>query len=104
MLKVKELRGFFPSTDHPVPTYLEYYSIDRKHSFTNNGSASLDTACNCSMEKGDSDTTLHLGYAIVLILPTLWLIYIHSLLFIVVLGDFEFCKYFIEVFISIMHN
>ncbi|XP_021617717.1 agamous-like MADS-box protein AGL15 [Manihot esculenta] len=59
--QVEELRGFFPSTDHPVPTYLEYYSIDRKHSFTNNGSASLDTACNCSMEKGDSDTTLHLG-------------------------------------------
>lgn len=31
-------------------------------------------------------------------------LYIHSLLFIVLLGDFEFCKYFIEVFISIMPN
>ncbi|KDP43607.1 hypothetical protein JCGZ_16894 [Jatropha curcas] len=59
--QVEELRGFFPSTNHSVPAYLEYYSIERKHSLTNNGSASPDVACNCSMEKGDSDTTLHLG-------------------------------------------
>ncbi|XP_015583989.1 agamous-like MADS-box protein AGL15 isoform X2 [Ricinus communis] len=59
--QVEELRGFFPSTDHSIPTYLEYYSVDRKHSLINNGSASPEIACNCSMEKGDSDTTLHLG-------------------------------------------
>ncbi|XP_065871034.1 agamous-like MADS-box protein AGL15 isoform X2 [Euphorbia lathyris] len=58
--QVEELRGLFPprsrSSDHSVPTYLEYYSIDRKRSLLNNGSASPD------MEKGDdSDTTLHLG-------------------------------------------
>ncbi|WCJ18585.1 Agamous-like MADS-box protein AGL15 [Euphorbia peplus] len=60
--QVEELRGFLPSSDHSVPSYLEYYSIDRKHSVLNNGSASPDVACNCSLEKGDdSDTTLHLG-------------------------------------------
>ncbi|KAG8646231.1 hypothetical protein MANES_10G135400v8 [Manihot esculenta] len=58
--QVEELRCFFPSTDHSVPTYHEYYSMERKHSL---GSASADIACNCSTEKGDSDTTLHLGYA-----------------------------------------
>ncbi|XP_050212075.1 agamous-like MADS-box protein AGL15 [Mercurialis annua] len=60
--QVEELRGFFPSTDHSVQPYPEYYSIDQKHSLVNNGSASPDTAAyNCSMDKGDSDTTLHLG-------------------------------------------
>ncbi|KAF2319662.1 hypothetical protein GH714_017896 [Hevea brasiliensis] len=59
--QVEELRCFFPTTDHSVPTYHEYYSVERKHSLVNNGSASPDMACNYSIEKGDSDTTLHLG-------------------------------------------
>uniref|UniRef100_A0A6N2L4W9 K-box domain-containing protein n=1 Tax=Salix viminalis TaxID=40686 RepID=A0A6N2L4W9_SALVM len=59
---IEELRGLFPSTDHSVPTYLEYYATERKNSPTDNGSASPPVAHYiCSIEKVDSDTTLHLG-------------------------------------------
>ncbi|KAJ6345398.1 hypothetical protein OIU78_008130 [Salix suchowensis] len=60
--QIEELRGLFPSTDHSVPTYLEYYATERKNSPTDNGSASPPVAHYiCSIEKVDSDTTLHLG-------------------------------------------
>ncbi|KAJ8748780.1 hypothetical protein K2173_011335 [Erythroxylum novogranatense] len=59
--QVEELRGFFPSNGNPVHSYLGYHSMEMKSSIVNNSSTSLDIACNCSMEKGDSDTTLHLG-------------------------------------------
>uniref|UniRef100_A0A6N2L2X5 K-box domain-containing protein n=1 Tax=Salix viminalis TaxID=40686 RepID=A0A6N2L2X5_SALVM len=61
-VQIEELRGLFPSTDHSVPTYLEYYATERKNSPTDNGSASPPVAHYiCSIEKVDSDTTLHLG-------------------------------------------
>ncbi|GLU00328.1 hypothetical protein SLE2022_177050 [Rubroshorea leprosula] len=59
--QVEELRGFFPSTNHSVPSYLEYYPIERKNCITNNGVASSDVTCNYTVERGDSDTALHLG-------------------------------------------
>ncbi|KAL9371448.1 hypothetical protein Peur_036588 [Populus x canadensis] len=61
-VQIEELRGFFPSTDHPVPTYLEYYATERKNPPTDNGATSPPVAHYiCSIEKVDSDTTLHLG-------------------------------------------
>ncbi|CAK7330960.1 unnamed protein product [Dovyalis caffra] len=60
-VQVEELRGFFPSTDHSVPTYLQYYATERKNSPIDNGSTSPPVAFNYSIEKVDSDTTLHLG-------------------------------------------
>ncbi|KAG6762346.1 hypothetical protein POTOM_032840 [Populus tomentosa] len=60
---IEELRGFLPSTDHPVPTYLEYYATERKNPPIDNGATSPPVAHYiCSIEKVDSDTTLHLGY------------------------------------------
>ncbi|CAN1822917.1 Agamous-like MADS-box protein AGL15 [Linum perenne] len=61
--QVEELRGFFPSADRSVPSYLEFQSMEQKNSsITTNGGISPDAAAyNCSTEKGDSDTTLHLG-------------------------------------------
>ncbi|KAJ0094702.1 hypothetical protein Patl1_17090 [Pistacia atlantica] len=60
---VEELRGFFLSTDHcsSVPPYLEYYPSGGKNSLMNHSSASPEVASDIVMEKGDSDTTLHLG-------------------------------------------
>nr|UZF96625.1 AGL15 protein [Paeonia ostii] len=59
--QVEELRGFFPSTDNSLPSYLEYYPVERKHSMPKNGVIGPDVLCNCAMEKEDSDTTLQLG-------------------------------------------
>ncbi|XP_011025507.1 PREDICTED: agamous-like MADS-box protein AGL15 isoform X2 [Populus euphratica] len=60
--QIEELRGFFPSTDHPVPPYLECYATERKNSPIDNGATSPPVAHYiCSIEKVDSDTTLHLG-------------------------------------------
>ncbi|XP_044492388.1 agamous-like MADS-box protein AGL15 [Mangifera indica] len=61
--QVEELRGFFPSNDHcsPVQPYLEYYPLGGKSSLVNHSSASLEAGSDILMEKGDSDTTLHLG-------------------------------------------
>ncbi|XP_031264696.1 agamous-like MADS-box protein AGL15 [Pistacia vera] len=61
--QVEELRGFFLSTDHcsSVPPYLEYYPSGGKNSLMNHSSASPEVASDIVMEKGDSDTTLHLG-------------------------------------------
>ncbi|KAF9675547.1 hypothetical protein SADUNF_Sadunf09G0043500 [Salix dunnii] len=59
---IEELRGLFPSNDHSVPTYLEYYATERKNSPIDNGSTSPPVAHYiCSIENVDSDTTLHLG-------------------------------------------
>ncbi|KAJ0039233.1 hypothetical protein Pint_23881 [Pistacia integerrima] len=60
---VEELRGFFLSTDHcsSVPPYIEYYPSGGKNSLMNHSSASPEVASDIVMEKGDSDTTLHLG-------------------------------------------
>ncbi|KAL3580094.1 hypothetical protein D5086_017929 [Populus alba] len=61
--QIEELRGFLSSTDHPVPTYLEYYATERKNPPIDNGATSPPVAHYiCSIEKVDSDTTLHLGY------------------------------------------
>ncbi|XP_038721723.1 agamous-like MADS-box protein AGL15 [Tripterygium wilfordii] len=57
--QVEEIRGFFPSTDDSVPTYLEYYPA--KNSLLNIGVTTPDGACNHTMERDDSDTTLQLG-------------------------------------------
>ncbi|KAJ6895787.1 agamous-like MADS-box protein AGL15 [Populus alba x Populus x berolinensis] len=59
---IEELRGFLSSTDHPVPTYLEYYATERKNPPIDSGATSPPVAHYiCSIEKVDSDTTLHLG-------------------------------------------
>ncbi|KAK9283986.1 hypothetical protein L1049_012244 [Liquidambar formosana] len=59
--QVEELRGFLPSTERSVPSYLEYYPVERKNSLIKNVVVSPEVVCNCAMEKGDSDTTLYLG-------------------------------------------
>ncbi|CAN0917262.1 Agamous-like MADS-box protein AGL15 [Linum grandiflorum] len=60
--QVEELRGFFPSADRSVSCYLEFQSVEQKNSsITTNGCTSPDAAYNCSTDKEDSDTTLHLG-------------------------------------------
>ncbi|KAK6261003.1 hypothetical protein SCA6_015477 [Theobroma cacao] len=60
-VQVEELRGFFPSTARPVQSYLECYAVERKNSLMNHSIPSPDVTCNCTVEKGDSDTTLYLG-------------------------------------------
>ncbi|KAE8650924.1 agamous-like MADS-box protein AGL15 isoform X1 [Cucumis sativus] len=55
--QVNELRCLFPPVDCPLPAYLEYCSLEQK----NIGIRSPDMACNSEIERGDSDTTLHLG-------------------------------------------
>ncbi|MBA0646345.1 hypothetical protein Goklo_014318 [Gossypium klotzschianum] len=60
-LQVEELRGFFPSTDHLVRSYLEYYPVERKNSLMSHNVRGPDVTCACNLEKGDSDTTLYLG-------------------------------------------
>ncbi|KAA3471883.1 agamous-like MADS-box protein AGL15 [Gossypium australe] len=60
-LQVEELRGFFPSTDHLVRSYLEYYPVERKNSLMSHNIRGPDVTCACNLEKGDSDTTLYLG-------------------------------------------
>ncbi|KAE8679837.1 serine carboxypeptidase-like 40-like [Hibiscus syriacus] len=64
-IQVEELRGFFPSTDHLVRSYLEYYPVERKSSLVSHSIPSPDGTCACTVEKGDSDTTLYLGIKIV---------------------------------------
>ncbi|XP_022770124.1 agamous-like MADS-box protein AGL15 isoform X3 [Durio zibethinus] len=60
-LQVEELRGFFPLTDRPVQSYLECYPVERKNSLMSHSIPSTDVTCNCTVEKGDSDTALYLG-------------------------------------------
>ncbi|KAA3462154.1 agamous-like MADS-box protein AGL15 [Gossypium australe] len=60
-LQVEELRGFFPTTDHLIQPYLECYPVERKNSLMSHSIPSPDLTCNCTVEKGDSDTTLYLG-------------------------------------------
>ncbi|XWS35550.1 hypothetical protein CRYUN_Cryun20dG0006700 [Craigia yunnanensis] len=60
-VQVEELRGFFPSTDRSVQSYLECYPVERKNSLMNHSIPSPDVTCNCTVGKGDSDTTLCLG-------------------------------------------
>ncbi|OMP00818.1 Transcription factor, K-box [Corchorus olitorius] len=60
-VQVEELRGFFPSTDRPVQSYLECYPVERKSSLISHSIHSPDVTCNYTIEKGDSDTTLYLG-------------------------------------------
>ncbi|XP_038905098.1 agamous-like MADS-box protein AGL15 isoform X3 [Benincasa hispida] len=55
--QVNELRCLFPPVDCQLPAYLEYCSLEQK----NIGIRSPDIACNSEIERGDSDTTLHLG-------------------------------------------
>ncbi|XP_038723768.1 agamous-like MADS-box protein AGL15 isoform X2 [Tripterygium wilfordii] len=57
--QVEELQGFFPSTNGSVPTYLEYYPA--RNSLLNIDVTTPDGACNHTMEREDSDTTLQLG-------------------------------------------
>ncbi|XP_022770123.1 agamous-like MADS-box protein AGL15 isoform X2 [Durio zibethinus] len=59
--QVEELRGFFPLTDRPVQSYLECYPVERKNSLMSHSIPSTDVTCNCTVEKGDSDTALYLG-------------------------------------------
>ncbi|XP_060670565.1 agamous-like MADS-box protein AGL15 [Ziziphus jujuba] len=61
--QVEELRCLFPQTEYPVPSYLEYYPIEKRSSLVNHGILNTDLSSNFAVEKGDSDTTLHLGLA-----------------------------------------
>ncbi|KAH7528017.1 hypothetical protein FEM48_Zijuj05G0027200 [Ziziphus jujuba var. spinosa] len=62
-VQVEELRCLFPQTEYPVPSYLEYYPIEKRSSLVNHGILNTDLSSNFAVEKGDSDTTLHLGLA-----------------------------------------
>ncbi|XP_022998484.1 agamous-like MADS-box protein AGL15 isoform X5 [Cucurbita maxima] len=55
--QVSELRCLFPPVDCPLPAYLEYCSLEKKKV----GIRIPDVICNSEIERGDSDTTLHLG-------------------------------------------
>lgn len=70
-MQVEELRGFFPTTDRPIQPYLECYPVERKNSLMSHSIPSPDLTCNCTVEKGDSDTTLYLGYVSFYILVSL---------------------------------
>ncbi|KAG7036597.1 Agamous-like MADS-box protein AGL15, partial [Cucurbita argyrosperma subsp. argyrosperma] len=56
-VQVSELRCLFPPVDCPLPAYLEYCTLEKKKV----GIRIPDVACNSEIERGDSDTTLHLG-------------------------------------------
>ncbi|XP_008245977.1 PREDICTED: agamous-like MADS-box protein AGL15 [Prunus mume] len=58
--QVAELRCLFPQTDRAVPSYLEYYPVEKEKSFVNHGVTSPDLVSNFAFENGDSDITLHL--------------------------------------------
>lgn len=60
VLQVEELRCLFPLAERAVPSYLPY--MGRKNALVENGVKSPNLASNCAIEKGDSDTTLQLGY------------------------------------------
>ncbi|XP_010269745.1 PREDICTED: agamous-like MADS-box protein AGL15 [Nelumbo nucifera] len=60
--QVEELRGLLPSTERPIPPYLELQPMENKHSHIKQDIISSNIGCNCLFEKqGDSDTSLHLG-------------------------------------------
>uniref|UniRef100_A0A803P9L4 Uncharacterized protein n=1 Tax=Cannabis sativa TaxID=3483 RepID=A0A803P9L4_CANSA len=61
--QIEELRCLFPRADCTVPSYLEYYPIEKKNSSANHSDIGPDQNSNFAAEKGDSDTTLHLGLA-----------------------------------------
>ncbi|KAI3990079.1 hypothetical protein MKX01_013565 [Papaver californicum] len=68
--QVEELQALLPSTERTRPPYLEFHSMDRKHSsHIKHGILSPKGVCHCSSEKhssekhDDSDTSLHLGLA-----------------------------------------
>ncbi|KAH0977931.1 hypothetical protein GBA52_027650 [Prunus armeniaca] len=63
----EELRCLFPQTDRAVPSYLEYYPVEKEKSLVNHGFTNPDLVSNFAFENGDSDITLHLGYYSVLI-------------------------------------
>nr|APP89290.1 MADS-box protein 14 [Prunus persica] len=60
--QVEELRCLFPQTDRAVPSYLEYYPVEKEKSLVHHGVTSPDLVSNFAFENGDSDITLHLGY------------------------------------------
>lgn len=52
----------FPQADHAIPSYLEYYPVEKQNSPVNHGAKSPDLVSNFAFDNGDSDTTLQLGY------------------------------------------
>ncbi|KAF7824609.1 agamous-like MADS-box protein AGL15 [Senna tora] len=60
-VQVEELRCLFPTTEHVVPSFLPYHHVQRSNGLVNNGFLCPNFASNSENEKGDSDTTLHLG-------------------------------------------
>lgn len=59
--QVEELRRLFPQADHAIPSYLEYYPVEKQNSPVNHGAKSPDLVSNFAFDNGDSDTTLQLG-------------------------------------------
>ncbi|CAL2257002.1 unnamed protein product [Prunus armeniaca] len=57
----EELWCLFPQTDRAVPSYLEYYPVEKEKSLVNHGVTNPDLVINFAFENGDSDITLHLG-------------------------------------------
>ncbi|KAE9620188.1 putative transcription factor MADS-MIKC family [Lupinus albus] len=58
---VEEIRCLFPLTERVVPSFLPYHQMERKNILVDNGVKRPNLTSNCANEKGDSDTTLHLG-------------------------------------------
>ncbi|XP_043723510.1 agamous-like MADS-box protein AGL15 [Telopea speciosissima] len=60
--QVEELKSLAPSTEHPMPSFLEFQPLERKYALVKPDVLSSNVVCNCAVEKqGDSDTSLHLG-------------------------------------------
>lgn len=68
-LQVEELRGLFPLSASLPPPYLEYHHpMEKKYPILKVSEESLDsdTACEDGVDDEDSNTTLQLGYYIII--------------------------------------
>ncbi|KAJ8624131.1 hypothetical protein MRB53_032661 [Persea americana] len=60
--QVDELRGILPSTEQPMPPYVEFQPFDKKHSHIKHDVIDSNAMYNFGFEKlEDSDTSLQLG-------------------------------------------
>lgn len=58
--QVEELKCLFPTNKFAVPSFLEIYPIEKNNTLVNHNNG-RDLASSFAVEKGESDTTLHLG-------------------------------------------
>ncbi|CAL0329419.1 unnamed protein product [Lupinus luteus] len=59
--QVEDICRLFPLTERAVPSFLPYHQMERKNALVDNSVKRPNLASTCANEKGDSDTTLHLG-------------------------------------------